>query len=182
MLIRKTTESDKKNIEKIHLAAFGKEKGPVIAKLTLDLLDDKTALPILSLAAVNNNQLIGHILFTRVSIIETSQKISAQILAPLAVLPEAQNTGIGQKLIREGLKQLKESGVDLVFVLGHPGYYPRCGFKNDAEALGFKAPYSIPDEHADAWMVQELNGKWIGKIQGTVQCSEVLNQPEHWRE
>ena len=103
------------------------------------------------------------------------------ILAPLAVIPDKQSRGVGGRLIREGLRLLSESGVELVFVLGHPEYYPRHGFK-PAGALGFEAPYSIPDEHADAWMVQELCPGVIGRVSGKVMCADVLNQPEHWRE
>ncbi len=181
MEIRKSNESDKAEIEKIHIAAFGEEKGQVIADLAIDLLTDKTAMPLLSLVAVENNRLIGHILYTKAKITQTKESVFTQILAPLAVLPEAQKTGIGNKLIHEGLSQLKTSGVELVFVLGHPDYYPRSGFKSAGE-LGFEAPYPIPEEHAAAWMVQELNGDAVGKIKGKVQCSAVLNQPEHWRE
>jgi putative acetyltransferase len=66
----------------------------------------------------------------------------------------------------------------LTFVLGHPEYYPRHGFKK-ASILGFDVPYPIPQEHADAWMVQELRSGVIGNVSGKVQCSDVLNQPEH---
>ena len=97
------------------------------------------------------------------------------------MLPDAQNRGVGQALINEGLKQLKKSDVNLVFVLGHPGYYPRCGFV-PAGNLGFDAPYPIPDENADAWMIQELNGNHVGRTNGTVQCSDALDQPQYWRE
>jgi putative acetyltransferase len=60
-------------------------------------------------------------------------------------------------LIREGLRKLKEIGVEMVFVLGHMKYYPQYGFTPDAGRLGFPAPYPIPPEHADAWMVQALS-------------------------
>ncbi len=91
------------------------------------------------------------------------------------------NQGVGGQLIKEGLKLLSESGVELVFVLGHPEYYPRHGFK-PAGALGFEAPYPIPDEHANAWMVQELRPGVIGSVSGKIICADVLNHPEHWRE
>mgnify|MGYP001549824990 CR=1 FL=1 len=180
MFIRKTKESDKNEIEKIHLAAFDGEHGQGVAKLTLDLLVDNTAEPILSLAAIENDQIVGHILFTKVSI--SNENVSAQILAPLAVRPDMQKKGIGTSLINEGLKQLKEFGVEIVFVLGHPEYYPRCGFIGKAESLGFKPSYPVPEKHADAWMVQELKEGLIGKIKGKVECSDALNHPEHWQE
>ncbi len=181
MEIRKSIESDKPKILKIHTKAFGEEKGPVIAKLVNDLFNDETAMPLLSLVAVDNDKLVGHILFTKAVVTKIEKLISAQILAPLAIMPDNQKKGIGEKLIIEGLKQLKESGTELVFVLGHPEYYPRCGFIPAGEQ-GFEAPYHIPEEHAEAWMIQEINGDALKNNSGKVQCSKVLNEPQHWKE
>ena len=181
MEIRKSTESDKSAIETVHLKAFGEDEGPEIAQLVNDLLEDETAYPLLSLVAVKNSKIVGHILYTNAKITQTNRPVSAQLLAPLAVLPEAQNQGIGTRLIREGMRQLKESGVELVFVLGHPGYYPRCGFIT-AGVAGFEAPYPIPEKNSAAWMVQELKQGVIGRVKGKVQCAKVLNQPQYWRE
>ncbi|MCP4693940.1 MAG: N-acetyltransferase [Desulfobacterales bacterium] len=103
------------------------------------------------------------------------------ILAPLAIIPGAQGKGVGGKLIVEGLRQLTESNMDLVFVLGHPGYYPKFGFK-PAGAVGFEAPYPIPEKDAAAWMVQELRPGVIGSLSGKIICADALHQPEHWRE
>ena len=180
MQIRPTKESDLHDVLLVEKAAFGTEEGQEIADLVNDLLGDPSAMPILSLIAIKDNQVIGHILFTK-AIIDSNHSISAVILAPLAVIPAAQSQGVGGQLINEGLKCLSESGVDLVFVLGHPDYYPRHGFK-PASILGFDAPYPIQQEHADAWMVKELRSGIIGSVSGKVQCSDVLNQPEHWRE
>lgn len=181
MKIRKSIESERNEILNIHNQAFGKDKGSVIAKLVNDLFDDKTAMPKLSLIAIKNDKIVGHILYTKVIVSGAKNSISAQILAPLAVLPDEQKKGIGEKLINEGLKLLKENGTELVFVLGHPTYYPRCGFI-PAGKQGYKAPYHIPEEHAEAWMVQELNGDVLKSNSGIVQCSQVLNEPQHWRE
>ncbi len=181
MEIRKSAESERKEILNIHNQAFGEDKGPEIAKLVDDLLNDKTAMPILSLVAIEDKKIIGHILFTKATIIQTKLSVSTQILAPLAILPDHQKKGIGEKLINEGIRQLKELGTELVFVLGHPSYYPRCGFFPAGER-GFEAPYPIPEEHAAAWMVQSLNGNALETTNGKVQCSNVLNEPQHWRE
>ena len=181
MKIRKSSALDGTEIEKIHIKAFGKEKGPEIADLVNGLFNDETATPLLSLVAVEGDQLLGHILFTKATLTQTTEPASARILAPLAVLPEIQRKGVGGQLIKEGLHRLKKTGVELVFVLGHPDYYPRYGFM-PAGHIGYEAPYSIPEEHAGAWMVQELSAGVIGRIGGKVRCSEVLNQPEHWRE
>jgi predicted N-acetyltransferase YhbS len=179
--IRTSTESQRKEILNIHNQAFGEEKGAEIGKLVDDLLNDKTAMPILSLVAIENERIVGHILYTKAIITQTELPISAQILAPLAIIPTEQKKGIGEKLINEGLKQLKELGTELVFVLGYPSYYPRCGFFPAGEK-GFEAPYPIPEEHAAAWMVQALNGNVLETQNGKVQCSDILNEPQHWRE
>jgi len=184
--IRVSNKKEQEEIEKIHKVAFGKtegaEKAQEIVNLVHDLFDDKTAMPMHSLVAIENKKLIGHVFFTKVTITDSPVEVEAQILAPLAVLPDYQSTGIGGRLIKEGLRQLKEAGIDLVFVLGHIDYYPRSGFINDAKSLGFEAPYYIPEEFDGAWMVMELSSGSIGKAKGTVKCSNVLNQPQHWRE
>jgi putative acetyltransferase len=181
--IRITTDADIETVLHIHNKAFGEEKGPEIASLVAGLLSDPTAMPLLSLTAIdnNNNKAIGHILYTKARLYPIHRTVSVQILAPLAVLPEAQSEGVGGQLIKEGLRLLKEAGIELVFVLGYPNYYSRYGFKT-AGKLGYEAPYPIPEEHADAWMVQELCAGVIGSVAGRVQCSDVLNQPRHWRE
>ncbi len=85
-------------------------------------------------------------------------------------------------LIKAGHEILKERGTDIVFVLGHMEYYPKSGFIPDAKKIGFSAPYPIPDEYANAWMVQALNPKGFVIDKGSVICSNELNKPEHWRE
>lgn len=123
MEIRSSTKLDKSEIRQVHLQAFG-EEGPEIVKLVNDLFGDKTTLPLLSLVAVEDNRIIGHILYTKAIILQSVEPVSAQLLAPLAVLHDAKKRGVGTQLIKESLKQLKESGVELVLVLGHPDYYP----------------------------------------------------------
>ena len=181
MIIRKSTESDLNDVLNVEAKAFGNEEGPKIADLVNGLLFDHTAKPLLSLMAVNEARAIGHILFTNARISCLKKSISAAILAPLAVIPDEQSQGVGGQLIGEGLRLLSESGVELVFVLGHPDYYPRHGFK-PAGALGFEAPYPIPNKNANAWMVQELRTGVIDSVSGKVICADALNRPEHWRE
>ncbi|WP_163337788.1 GNAT family N-acetyltransferase [Desulfopila sp. IMCC35008] len=181
MEVRKAINTDFAEILDVHKAAFGEKKGPEIAQLVDDLFTDISASPSLSLVAVEKGVIVGHILYTKVTLQGASQGLSCQILAPLAVLPDVQGKGIGRKLIEAGLRELKMGDVQLVFVLGHPGYYPRCGFIPAGE-LGFEAPYPIPEEHAGAWMVQELFPGNIGSLKGQVQCCHALNKPEHWRE
>ncbi len=181
MNIRKANTNDRSAILHVHQEAFGDNKGVVISRLVDDLLQDPTAKPGFSLVAMENDNVIGHILFTKVTVKGAGKDLSAQILAPLAVLPGYQNQGVGCQLINTGLDALRKSGIKLVFVLGHPEYYPRCGF-TPAGIHGLEAPYPIPAEHADAWMVQELCPGILDAEKGRVECSVSLQRPEHWRE
>ncbi len=181
MEIKRSTEADRLEVLDIHAKAFGEKKGPEIAELVDGLFDDETAKPSLSLVAVEDGRMVGHVLYTKAKINRAAESVSAQILAPLAILPDFQKKGVGGRLIKEGLNQLADAGVELVFVLGHPDYYPRSGF-TPAGVLGFEAPYPIPEKYSGAWMVQELCSGVIGRVKGKVQCSEVLDRPRHWRE
>lgn len=176
--IREAAGDDLDNVLHVERLAFGHDKE---AELVRELLRDESAEPILSLLAFEGGQAVGHILFTSVILAGTQDDVTAALLAPLAIVPEMQKQGIGGKLIGEGLRQLTKSGVDLVFVLGHPEYYPRFGF-SPAGDLGLEAPYPIPDKYADAWMVQALRPDIIGSVRGKVVCADALQKPEHWRE
>ena len=179
--VRRAFDSDTQAIMDVVIAAFGDEQGQEIANLVTELLADPGAQPLVSLVATADGRVVGHILFTNVQLNHSPRVVPSAILAPLSVHPDCQNQGIGGRLIQEGLKQLKASGVELVFVLGHPAYYPKYGF-SEAGSEGFETPYPIPPENSGAWMVQELHPGVIGHVSGQVLCADALNDPRHWRE
>ena len=175
--IREASASDLDDVLYVERTAFDSDEA---ADLVRDLLQDASAEPIVSLLAFQKNRAVGHILFTRAHL-EPKAPLSMSILAPLAVIPDAQRQGVGGKLIKHGLEILSESGTDLVFVLGHPEYYPRYGFK-PAGTLVFCPPYPIPEENANAWMVLALRPQAIVAFRGTVHCADTLHKPKYWRE
>jgi len=179
--IRRTTKSDLQEIIDTVAAAFNElgQKDQENVDLVLDLLADPTARPRLSLAAFVQENIVGHILFTKVLLSNSNPPVSSAILAPLAVKPAYQNQGIGGLLITDGIQELKDMVVDLLFVLGHPEYYPKFGFI-PAGNEGFEAPFPIPQEFAAAWMVQELSPGAIHHNSGKVKCAEALNDPRYW--
>ncbi len=177
MLLRTTGRDDLKSIFSVHEQAFG---GTEEARLTIELLADPSARPVVSILAEEEGRAIGHVLFTRVRI-QSAEDVAAAILAPLAVVPDRQGRGIGGELVEEGLNQLAEREVALAFVLGHPGYYPRFGFQ-PAGIHGLLAPYPIPEEHAGAWMVRAFREDILGAVHGRVACAEILDQEKYWVE
>lgn len=166
--IRCSTDAHRPAIARILADAFGPNQTQDFVELVNALLDDPTAQPLMSLLAKRKGMPVGHLLFTSVKVGAEARALSAAILAPLAVLSEHQSTGVGSALIREGLTLLAVSGVDLVFVLGHPGYYPKYGFR-PAGVLGFQAPYPIAPQNTDALM--DLSRK-----EG-VRCSDPQPEP-----
>ncbi|UCC58042.1 MAG: N-acetyltransferase [Candidatus Bathyarchaeum sp.] len=177
MNIRETIPADIKDILHVEREAFQRDSE---ANITRDMLSDLSAEPCVSLLAFVENQPVGLILFTR-GYIEGNPRIGVSFLAPLAVIPKFQKRGIGGALIKEGIKRLSKIGVDLIFVIGHPEYYPRFGF-TPALKLGFQPTYPLPHEVADAWMVLALRSDIIGVISGKVICCDVMNKPEVWHQ
>lgn len=174
--IKQTKPSDFNAIMEVEELAFGQVDE---ARLTADLLSDKTAEPILSLLAFHDEKAVGHILFTRAYVNNLLEQPLFHILAPLAVIPDYQRQGIGGLLIIEGLKRLRAMGSEMVLVLGHMEYYPKYGFIPDAGKLGYEAPYPIPEEFANAWMIQSLKEIGFTVKTGKIHCAEAMNKPEY---
>jgi putative acetyltransferase len=99
---------------------------------------------VISLVAVNGDQVLGHILFSPVTTTLPSAAKGVG-LAPVAVHPDAQSQGIGSGLIREGLRRCKEIGCDYCVVLGGPEYYQRFGFEK-ASPFGIRNEYGVDNE------------------------------------
>lgn len=145
MRIRKAEAADLPAIRKIHDAAFGgPAEGRLVALLTAG------GFPALSLVARLDDQIVGHILFSPLCVEVDGREIRALALAPVGVLPAYQKRGIGSALIEAGLAAARDQGWVAVIVLGHPGYYPRFGFRSDL-AAGFQAPFQ-----GEAFMAVEL--------------------------
>jgi putative acetyltransferase len=144
-------------IHSINKTAFGSQD-------EADLVDALRAegVVLVSLVAEIQERIVGHILFSRMSIETTCGPVQAAALAPMAVLPEHQRRGIGERLVRHGLNLLRERGEQIVIVVGHPNYYPRFGFSCE-KALPLKGPFP-----QNAFMAMELRPGALEGVRGTV--------------
>ncbi len=127
--------------------------------------------PELSLVAVCGEKIIGHIMFPPVTIESPLVATPAVALAPLVVHPDYQCLGVGSALIEEGLDACRRFGHRIVIVVGHPGYYPRYGFRS-AREHGIVAPFIVAD---DVFMVLGLDPGALVGIQGTVHYPEAFD-------
>jgi putative acetyltransferase len=107
---------------------------------------------VISLVAVEATTIVGHIMFTPVSIEPYRPALRALGLGPMAVMPDRQRKGIGSRLVEAGLEASGRLGYQVVVVIGHPTYYPRFGFR-PARACGLQTEFDVPD---DLFMVAEL--------------------------
>ena len=140
MLIRAEQPTDHAAIHRVNEAAFGQ---PAEADLVDRLRANHKA--VLSLVAEDNGVIVGHILFSEVSVDTNPQAVRLIGLAPMAVATAHQRNGIGSQLVSEGLVACWVAGYSAVIVLGHPEYYPRFGFV-PASRFGIKSEYDVRDE------------------------------------
>ena len=167
MDIRQELPADYEEVYQVVKEAFagaehsdGREQDLVAA-----LRKSSSFLPELSLVAVEDGRVVGHILFTKARV------GSAQVLAlaPLWVLPEYQGRGIGLALIRQGHETARKLGYRYSVVLGHPGYYPKAGYI-PASRYGIKAPFAVGDE---TFMAVCLDGAG-GSLDGVMEYDEAF--------
>jgi putative acetyltransferase len=118
----------------------------------------------LSLVAEENGDIVGHIYFSRLPIVNAAGVVEALALAPMAVLPSHQRRGIGTRLVKEGLRRCTEDGHKIVIVLGHADYYPRFGF-----SARLAEPLASPFGGGPSWMALDLVPGALNGVAGRVE-------------
>ncbi len=174
MAIRRATRQDRSQIRDLHFAAFDASENETVARLALDLLDDTSSPPTLSLVAESDGAVVGHVAFSPVGLAGDAS-FSGFLLGPLGVLPAVQGQGIGSQLVREGMQMLSDA--DVLFVYGDPAYYGRFGFSAEA-AAGLTAPY--PLEFDFGWLALQRKPPGADSPRGEVTCVDALNNPLLW--
>lgn len=139
--IRQELPGDEEAIWQVNEAAFGRAAEADL----VDALRRRNVIT-LSLVAEREGEIVGHILFTPVTITdEAGGVVTAVALGPMAVSPACQREGIGSQLVQTGIAVLRQAGHEIVIVLGHPEFYPRFGFE-PASRSGIRWEIEVPDE------------------------------------
>jgi putative acetyltransferase len=157
--IRRELPDDAAAVRAVNTTAFGRADEAAL----VDRLRERATV-YLGLVAVEGDEIIGHIVFTPVTLHCYQAPYTIMALAPMAVRPEWQRRGVGSALVREGLAACRAAGHDVVVVVGHPAYYPRFGFV-PARPAGLLSEPTFPDE---AFMVAELTPAALRGRRGVV--------------
>ena len=160
--IRQEQPQDLKTIREVNRRAFAQtQEADLVDKLRQNYHN------LLSLVAVIQNEVVGHILFTPVTIESAARTVRGMGLAPMAVLPEYQRQGIGSKLVRSGIEQLKKRQCPFIIVLGHAEYYPQFDFE-PASRYGIRSEWQVED---GVFMILPLNESEMQGISGVARYS-----------
>jgi len=163
MLVRPERPEDCAAIRLVNEHAFGRlDEADLVDRLR------EQGVVLASFVAEIENQIVGHILFSRISIETANESLPAASLAPVAVIPRLQRQGIGGELIRHGLDWLRAQGEQIVLVLGHPDYYPRFGFST-AKASLIESPFN-----PSSFMALELKPNALEGIRGKVRYPDAF--------
>jgi putative acetyltransferase len=164
--IRRETPNDIPAIRQVNELAFeGKAEAELVDALR------ESGEPLISMVAEADGQVVGHILFSPVTIQSEAESYEAAGLGPMAVLPGWQGQGVGSKLVQRGLEECRGVGYQSVIVLGHPWFYPRFGFRPSVE-WGIRWEHEAPEE---AFMALELVP---GALEGLAGVARYLPQFE----
>jgi len=157
--IRVAGQADRDAIRAVQSAAFGRADE---AELALRLWAREPAC--ISLVAEADGAVVGHVLFSPVSVDGRRLEPSPYGLGPVGVLPSLQRSGAGKALCRAGIDACRKAGAPFVVVLGHPPYYPRFGF---VPAVRFGLTFADAPPR-DAFMALELEPGALANASGRV--------------
>lgn len=147
MIIRREQPGDEARIHAVHSLAFRRADAPDVDPAEAKLVDDLRAsddwIPELSLVALRDDEIVGHVVCSR-GVVQPATPVLG--LGPLGVDPAHQGNGVGTALVHSVLGAADALGEPLVALLGAPGYYSRFGFVPSAQC-GIEPPEAIWGDH-----------------------------------
>lgn len=169
--IKTATNEDYKEIQRVVQRAFESEEMSDHNEhhLVIKIKDSKAYVPELSLIAKEDGKIIGHIMLSKITIKDDEDRIESLALAPVSVIPEFQNRGIGSILTKKSIVIAEQLGFTSIIVLGHDTYYPKFGFE-EAPKYNIYPPFEVPSSY---FMVKFLTEN-VSDIKGIVHYSKAF--------
>jgi predicted N-acetyltransferase YhbS len=161
--------------EKTFSASEGPEEASLIETLVNSMLFSLSGEDIYVFSAVEEEFICGSIIFTKM-LYEQDERI-VYILSPVAVANGYQGKGVGQSLIKYGLKELRDAGVDIVLTYGDINFYSKVGFYKITE-LQAASPLAL--QYPEGWLGQSLKGSQFEPLKGKSHCVAPLNDSRYW--
>ena len=158
------------------MTAFAEDERERVAKLAIELLSEETIPETISLVAIIEDAIVGHIAFSPATA-SKGENLHGYILAPLAVSPDYQKLGIGSKLVEHGIQLISAAGATVLLVYGDPKYYGRFGFSNET-AVRYLAPYKL--QYPFGWQALLLNDACYIAETVEIGCVASLCDPALW--
>ena len=166
MLIRPERPSEFPEIYELVQTAFATAK--VSEGDEQDFVDRLRAglgyIPELALVAQDDGGIVGHIMLTRTTVATADGPRQVLLLAPVCVVLERRDRGVGARLIGEALRRARELGHAAAVLVGDPAYYSRFGFRPCA-SFGIANANGIPDEYV---MALELASGGLADAAGSI--------------
>lgn len=156
-------------------ASEGEAEGVLIGELARNLLGGTAAQDLFVFSAQEEGMIIGSVICSRLHFEEDARAVF--LLAPVAVAPDWQGKGVGQRLLSHALAALRSAGVDIAMTYGDPSYYGKVGFKPVSERDA-PAPFAL--SQPEGWLAQSLTERPMTPLHGPSRCVEALNDPVFW--
>ena len=163
MFVRRDDPADREAVRRIHAEAFRVPEEPsatpVEVALVDRLIDAGDVVPALSLVAVRDGELVGHVVCSKATVGEHL----VVGLGPIGVLPEYQRQGVGKALMHAVVAAADALELPLIGLLGSTEYYPRYGFV-PASQLRIEAPNPAWGDHFQVRTLRAYRPDIVGRF------------------
>ena len=153
--VRREVKDDLQAIDRVNREVFGTGEEALMVRTVRE-----SGEPMISLVAIANGNVVGHVLFSRATISSDGREWPAVALAPMGVLPEYQGRRIGSKLVERGLQECRDGGYERAIVLGHPSFTATTrGSGSDQRRSGTFAG-NTPRRLRRSWRWRWFRARW----------------------
>ena len=161
--------------QSVFSASEGADEGALIGGLVATILSTTDSDDLVVATARDGGILAGCILLTRMRY--DADPRSVFLLSPVAIRTDLQGQGVGQALIRHGLRVLRDRGVEIVVTYGDPAFYGKVGFR-PVTTDQVPSPHTL--QMPQGWIAQSLTGDGFAPLQGPAHCVPAFDNPAIW--